>query len=209
MSFDAKVIRSSFSKAKPAALEIVSRFYGHLWADYPDSKELFKSVDPDAQKKVLARALSYIVDNLESPETLAKYLHSMGARHVRYGVHEEHYGWVKAALLKTFAEAFGRLWTTDLHRNWDEALTAVAQLMLEGAKSPPDEAPAQAAEVIPLHGSEDRISIELPAEVKKQIRTAIRQALHDAIQQEMQSVIAEELNALSSGGIRDLLRRHG
>jgi hypothetical protein len=60
-----------------------------------------------------------------------------------------------------------------------------------------------------LHGSEDRISVELPAEVKKQIRTAIRQALHDAIHQEMQSVIAEELNALSFGNIRDLLRKHG
>lgn len=210
MTFDAKVIRASFNKAKPAALEIVSRFYANLWTDYPDSKELFKSVDPDAQKKTLARALTFIVDNLESPATLAPYLHDMGGRHQGYGVREEHYAWVKAALLKTFAEAFGRLWTTDLQRNWDLALTAVAQLMLEGAKSPTKDAPSQTtAEVIPLHGVEDRLRVELPDNVKRQIRAAIRQAVQEAIQEEMQQVIADELSAVASGSFRDLLRKYG
>lgn len=66
---------------------------------------------------------------------LLNFNSQMGARHVRYGVEERHYGFVGQALLKTIAQIADDAWTAELQQVWSDAIHAVAQLMLAGAAS--------------------------------------------------------------------------
>lgn len=209
MSLNIALIQESFAKAKPAALDIVDRFYENLWTDYPDAKPLFATTDMEGQKKALVRALTFVVDHLNTPDKLSSYLKGMGARHVDYGVHDEHYAWVGHTLLKTFEEAFGRLWTPELAEQWTMAYETIAQLMQEGARSRTQEKPA-AAPVIPLHSSEEtKSSFALPGAIKSQIRTVVRAAIQDAIQREIKLALDEELGNLAKHSLGDLIRRQG
>lgn len=203
MSFNINMIQESFAKAKPAAMDIVERFYENLWEEHPEVKALFAATDMTSQKKALIRALTFVVDNLEAPDKLSAYLKSMGARHVNYGTRDEHYEWAGAALLKTFGEAFGRLWTAELADNWAKAYEAIAELMKEGAKLRIEAQPA--ATVIPLHNEDLKQAINLPLAVKNQIRSAVRTAVQEAIQREIQVALEEELGNLSHAGLSDLL----
>jgi hemoglobin-like flavoprotein len=132
MGLNIKLLRSSFEKVKPIANEFVDKFYENLWKDYPDSKGLFKNIDMKKQKAALIGSLVHVVDNLESPK-LEGYLKSMGARHNNYGTEAEHYSWVGASLLKSFAYFFDDEWGDELTAAWTEAYGVISGLMLKGA----------------------------------------------------------------------------
>jgi hemoglobin-like flavoprotein len=51
---------------------------------------------------------------------------------VQYRVKPEMYGYVKDALIRTLADAVPD-WNDELEREWDGALSAVAQMMQAGA----------------------------------------------------------------------------
>lgn len=134
MSLNIELIKASFEQAKPIAQKIADKFYEFLWEDYPTSKALFDGVKMDSQKKALINSLVFIVENLEEEEKLVQYLSSMGERHLKYGTQEEHYDWVGASLLKTFAFFFQDEWTDELEEQWSMAYNFIAQTMIEGAK---------------------------------------------------------------------------
>lgn len=130
-----ELLRSSFKLVVEREPKLTSIFYGHLFADYPDSKKMFEGVDLDTQGKMLATALSGVVDHLEDPEWLTKTLGELGQRHADYGVKEEHYAWVGASLLKTLAQVAGDDWTPEMAQAWGDAYAAIQKLMLAGVKS--------------------------------------------------------------------------
>ena len=201
------MIQESFAKAKPAVFDIVERFYENLWDDHPETKALFKTTDMPAQKKALARALTFVVDHLQDDDKLSTYLKSMGSRHVNYGIREDHYEWIGQALLKTLGEAFGRLWTAELAENWAEAYRTIVILIKDGARLRLEAQPV--ATVIPIHGDDLNQSVILPNNIKLQIRHAVRAAVKEAIQREIQTAIEDEISGLTNSGITELLRRQG
>lgn len=134
MSFDAKIIKSSFEVAKPIGKDVVNKFYEFLWTDYPAAKALFEKTNMDKQKGALLNSLVFIVDNVEKPDKLLPYLKQMGARHTQYGTQESHYDLVGASLLKTFAFFFKDKWTAELKQNWTAAYGVIAKTMIEGAR---------------------------------------------------------------------------
>jgi hemoglobin-like flavoprotein len=207
MSIDYKAIRASFAKAKPAALEIVERFYEILFADFPAAKPLFAAVRMDAQKKALVRGLVFVVDHIDNPGKRDPYLKSMGARHVGYGVRDVHYDWVGQSLLKTFAEAFGSSWTPELESQWTQAYGVIAATMLEGARAAPPE--RAEAPVIPLAREETSPPLTLSAELRLQMRNAVRAAVQEVLQNEVQLVLEEELRALTRASLPETLRKQG
>lgn len=209
MPLNIPLIRESFAKAKPAAMEIVARFYENLWHDYPASKALFATVDMAAQKKSLARSLTFIVDHLEEGETLTTYLRSLGGRHLAYGTLPEHYDWVGASLLKTFSEAFGVAWNGELETAWTEAYGIIKEVMLAGAAAAKPNS-REPANVIPLYNNEDsRFAVKLPDETKASIRNAVRLAVQEAISREVQLAIEEELKGLNAQAIKESVRARG
>lgn len=173
MGLNVELLRASFEKAKPIAGEVADKFYEHLWGDYPQSKALFKNVKMPNQKKALVGSLVFIVDNLENPEKLSEYLGAMGGRHVGYGTQPEHYEWVGASLLKTFAYFFGDDWTEELNNAWADAYGAITQLMLAGAE-----------EVAPtaIQGPNNEVIIEKARGVAN---TLINQVMQETVKEEL------------------------
>lgn len=119
--------------AKPIGMEVAEKFYEILWEDFPAVKAMFQGLDMQTQKRALMSSLTFVVDNVDNPEKLIPYLKSMGERHVKYGVEEEHYEWVGQSLLKTFVFFFEDNWTDELQDEWISAYNVVANTMQEGA----------------------------------------------------------------------------
>lgn len=134
MSLNVELIRSSFEQAKPIGLKVMDYFYKTMFKDYPEAKKVFKGVDMKKQKKALLNSLVFVVANLEDPKKIKNVLSTMGERHNGYGIQPEHYEWVGASLLKSFAHFFGDAWTEELENAWADAYWWMADTMKAGAR---------------------------------------------------------------------------
>ena len=127
------LLRESFDALRPNIQTLVDRFYSLLFERYPQVRPMFARTNMATQKQMLISALTLLVTNLEKPEILQGVLQPMGAKHVGYGVRDEHYDAVGLCLLDAMADTAGPLWTDDLTREWSATYGAVAGMMKEGA----------------------------------------------------------------------------
>jgi hemoglobin-like flavoprotein len=104
-------------------------FYQRLFALAPTLRELFRNTDMPAQEQKLTATLGALVSGAVSADALAE----LGRRHAGYGVRPEHYGVVAEALLWSLEQRLGALWTKATQAAWEDALTRVAGIMLNGA----------------------------------------------------------------------------
>ena len=130
------LLRTSFEALTPKAPQLVDRFYAILFERYPQVKPMFARTDMAEQKKHLIQALVLLVANLEKADILKGYLGLLGAKHVRYGVRDEHYDAVGECLLAAMAEIAGPIWNDELQREWAGTYGAVAAMMKQGAAEP-------------------------------------------------------------------------
>jgi nitric oxide dioxygenase len=79
--------------------------------------------------------LSFLVGSLGRMEEIVPVVRSLGVRHAGYGVRDEHYGTVGAALLSTLEKALGAGFTADVRTAWMAALETLASTMHEAAKA--------------------------------------------------------------------------
>jgi hemoglobin-like flavoprotein len=129
----AELLEASFTLIAPRAEALVDRFYFRLFRAAPETYHLFDPNRFGEQKKKLLAALKLTVNSARKPETLEPVLRQLGAKHVGYGVRDEHYPVVGSILLATLAEFAGDAWTDDLRDAWAQAYTLVAGLMMDGA----------------------------------------------------------------------------
>jgi len=127
------LLRTSFAALAPRATELVDRFYAILFERYPQVRPMFAHTNMPQQKNHLIQALALLVANLEKAEVLKGYLGGLGAKHVRYGVRDEHYAAVGECLLAAMAEIAGTIWSDELRREWTATYGAVAAMMQAGA----------------------------------------------------------------------------
>jgi hemoglobin-like flavoprotein len=132
MSLDPTILRQSFEIVIDRRPDLTMRFYEILFAKYPQLAPMFRR-DREAQSKMLAGAITAVLDHLEDPPWLATTLGNLGAKHLDYGVTEEMYGMVGDALLATLAEAAAEAWTPIVAEQWTLAYTAIASMMQDGA----------------------------------------------------------------------------
>lgn len=133
-TLDVTALRESFDLVTQRAPDITRRFYEILFERHPEVRPLFGRTMA-RQEEMLTRALVAVIDHLESSTWLDETLRALGAKHVGYGVTAEMYPWVGEALLATLAEVAGDDWSPRLERAWSDAFTAIASLMIEGARS--------------------------------------------------------------------------
>lgn len=136
MALAFELLEQSFAAVAPQGNELVDVFYRHLFADFPQVKPLFATVDMADQKHKLLASLKLAVGNLRRPGTLIPALEELGARHVGYGAEEAHYPAVGQTLLKSLAEVAGDDWTEELHEAWAEAYGKISAIMICGAAVP-------------------------------------------------------------------------
>jgi hemoglobin-like flavoprotein len=135
-----ELVRRSFAKIEPLVEEAAVLFYARLFELDPDLRSLFK-VDIREQGHKLMQIIGFAVDNLDQIDDLVPTLRELGARHVEYGVQDEHYDMVGDALLWTLAKAL----KTDYTPATNEAWVAVYSLMADSMKGSAPPSPQTAS----------------------------------------------------------------
>lgn len=111
--------------------EFSQRFYDRVFESAPEVRSLFNR-DIGMQGEMLEHMLRGIVYALGRPEHLSMGLHSLGKRHVGYGVLAEHYAFIRGPLLETIAEMLGDDCTQEVDDAWQHAIDLVLTLMQRG-----------------------------------------------------------------------------
>jgi methyl-accepting chemotaxis protein len=133
MTLPINVLEASFDLVAPRRVELVERFYTHLFASAPEVRPLFAGTDMVRQRQMLLGTLVLLRQSLRDLDRLAPVLEAMGARHVPYGVRPDHYPLVGAALLAAFADIGGCAWRDEYTWAWGEVYQVVQEIMLRGA----------------------------------------------------------------------------
>ena len=130
---DIPAMRANFAKAAATGDEAPLYFYSHLFLSHPETRALFP-VSMAHQRDRLFAALGDVVARVDDLEALVPILQQLGRDHRKFGTVAAHYPAVGGSLLATL-EHFDDEWTPELAKDWTEAYTLVAEVMIEAADS--------------------------------------------------------------------------
>lgn len=126
------LIKGSWEKVLPISETAAELFYGKLFELDADLKPLFKG-DMKEQGAKLMKMINTVVNSLDKLDTIVPAVQSLGERHVGYGVKDEHYDTVAAALLWTLGQGLGDDFTDEVKEAWTAAYVILATTMKEAA----------------------------------------------------------------------------
>ena len=127
-----EIVKSSWAKVVPIADDAAALFYGKLFELDPALKSLFKS-DMTEQGRKLMAMLNTAVNSLDKVDAIVPVIQEMGRRHVSYGVKDEDYDTVGAALLWTLEQGLGEDFSEEVKAAWVDTYTLVAKTMKTAA----------------------------------------------------------------------------
>ncbi|MCY4045164.1 MAG: globin family protein [Cellvibrionales bacterium] len=128
-----KAVQDTFAMVEPIADKAAEIFYSKLFALDPSLKPLFKG-DMTEQGKKLMRMIGIAVKGLTDLDSIVPAVQNLGRNHVGYGVKDEHYDTVAAALLDTLSVGLGDAFTDEVKTAWTEVYMLLASVMKEAAK---------------------------------------------------------------------------
>jgi len=128
------IIYDSFNRARSMNVNFASRFYHHLFSDYPEMRSLFGDQDMEAQHARFVEMLDAILISMSHQRSTTDILTGLGKRHYAYGVKDDYYEKFGAALLKVLQELLGSEFNESLRDTWGVAYREITQSM----KSPAD-----------------------------------------------------------------------
>jgi hemoglobin-like flavoprotein len=126
------LLRKSFQAVEAAPLVAALIFYRRLFELEPRLRPLFKT-DIEIQSAKLVDMLRLSLSLLERPAALAAELEELGARHVTYGVKEEHYELVGQALLEMLQQVQRNGFDAQTRAAWVQLCGLIQTTMLRGA----------------------------------------------------------------------------
>ena len=135
------LVQQSFSQVLTIKEQAAALFYERLFTIDPSTRPLFRS-DLRAQGAKLMAAMGTVVRSLTRLDTILDDIRALARRHVHYGVSEQHYQSVGAALLWTLEQGLGSAFTPDVRNAWAAAYEVLSNAMIEAAR---DELPRQVA----------------------------------------------------------------
>jgi len=106
------LVQQSFAAIVPIADDAAVLFYERLFEIDPSLRRMFPS-EMTAQRKKLVQMLTAAVKGLDRLEQLVPVVQDLGRRHVGYGVRDEQYATVGAALLWTLEKGLGATFTPE------------------------------------------------------------------------------------------------
>lgn len=128
-----QLVQQSWAKVAPISETAAELFYGRLFELDPSLRPMFKT-DIKEQGKKLMTMIGVAVNGLTKLDTIVGAVQDMGRRHVGYGVKDEHYDTVAAALLWTLEKGLEDAFTDEVKAAWVETYTLLATTMKEAAK---------------------------------------------------------------------------
>jgi NAD(P)H-flavin reductase len=129
---DIAAMRANFAKAAATGDEAPLYFYSHLFLSHPETRQLFP-VSMAHQRDRLFAALGDVVARVDDLDALVPILRQLGQDHRKFGTVAAHYPAVGASLLATL-EHFDDDWSPELAKDWTEAYTLVAEVMIAAAE---------------------------------------------------------------------------
>ena len=129
-----ELVQTSFESVVPIAGVAADLFYDRLFELDSTLRPMFSS-DLVEQKKKLMQMLTVAVRGLTRLDEIVPAVRALGARHVNYGVQDEHYTTVGAALLWTLGQGLGEAFTPDVEAAWTAVYTVLAETAIEGARA--------------------------------------------------------------------------
>jgi hemoglobin-like flavoprotein len=127
-----ELVQSSFAQVLPIADDAATLFYNRLFELDPSLRPLFRG-DMQEQGRKLMAMIGAVVSGLKNLDRIVPGVRALGSRHVAYGVRDEHYDIVGAALLWTLAKGLGEGFTDDVRDAWTTAYTLLATVMKDAA----------------------------------------------------------------------------
>jgi len=127
-----QLVQSSFAQVAPIADDAAALFYDRLFELDPELRHMFRGNMQEQGKKLMSM-IGAVVGNLRTLDRIVPGIRALGARHVDYGVRDEHYDTVGAALLWTLGQGLGEAFTDDVRDSWVAAYTLMATTMKDAA----------------------------------------------------------------------------
>jgi hemoglobin-like flavoprotein len=128
------LVQHTWTLVVPIADTATAMFYDRLFAIDPGSKELFENTDLAEQRLKLLQVLSVAIAGLDDLGRLIPIVEDLGRRHAGYGVRDEHYDSVGAALLWTLQKGLGAAWTAETAAAWAEVYGLLSGVMRRAQK---------------------------------------------------------------------------
>lgn len=132
-SIDILLVQDSFRKILPISEQASALFYARLFELDPTLRAMFRGNMAEQGRKLMTM-LAIAVTALDRPETLVLTGRQLGARHVGYGVCDEHFATVGAALLWTLEKGLGPEFTPEVRAAWTKTYTLISTTMMDGAR---------------------------------------------------------------------------
>lgn len=130
-----KLVKSSFGKIAPFALQAANTFYARLFEIAPETKDLFIETDMTLLGNKLMQVIGTVVSSVDHIEGVTPSLRTLGARHISYKVSEAHYKPVREALLYTMATHMGTAFDDETREAWEMVFDMLIERMIEGAET--------------------------------------------------------------------------
>ena len=127
-----ELIQDSFVHVVPISDVAARIFYDRLFELRPEFRRMFPS-DMEMQRGKLMTTLAAVVQSLHDLPAIVPAVQDLGRRHVDYGVADEDYEPVGAALLYTLERGLGELWVAELAEAWGAAYTVLSNTMIAAA----------------------------------------------------------------------------
>lgn len=128
------LVKNSFRQVVPIADQAAALFYARLFELDPSLRRLFRG-DMTEQGRKLMAMIAAAVAALEKLDTLVPAVRALGARHGGYGVTEDHYATVGAALLWTLEKGLGPEFTPEVRAAWVSVYSLLANTMIEAQRA--------------------------------------------------------------------------
>jgi hemoglobin-like flavoprotein len=135
------IVQRTWALVVPIADFATAMFYDRLFEIDRSTTELFQKTDLAQQRLKLLQVLSVAVAGLDDLDRLLPIVEDLGRRHASYGVKDEHYDSVGAALLWTLQRGLGAAWSDETAAAWTEVYGVLSGTMRRAQK---DAAPTAA-----------------------------------------------------------------
>ena len=127
-----ELVQNSFSMIAPTLESTGMTFYERLFELDPSLRHMFQSPREEQARK-LGHVLTVVVKGLSRPQQILSAVEELGRRHLLYGVRQEHYATVGAALLWTLQNGLGEVFTSEVREAWTCAYLFLSSTMQQAA----------------------------------------------------------------------------
>ncbi|HEX8250041.1 MAG TPA: globin domain-containing protein [Pyrinomonadaceae bacterium] len=128
------LVQQSFALVAADADLAADIFYKRLFA-LDAGRRLMFPADLTEQKRKLMATLKFAVETLDRFDVFQTALANLGRKHAGYGVRDEHYATVGAALIETLRQSLGAArFTPAIETAWQAMYAVVAVTMRDAAR---------------------------------------------------------------------------